>query len=348
MKLNGNLEICPYPFGRLELNHKRFTPCCEHWTTEEFQKLSLQEPGWNGKAAQVLRQKLLQADYSFCKRDVCGTKFMTIDELKKRKGKYSPFNHISDKNMEALEEANTILPEGPAVIVISADQRCNLKCPSCRKQFITQLDPEQEKDILKTQQFIDANKPFIQSVRFNDGEPLFSPWTRSLIKSFSKDTFPRLKHVCLMTNGLLLNEKSVKELYEGFRFVDEVYVSIDAGDAEAYEKVRGGNWNQLMKNLEWVSENLLNQHLRIMDVAFVIQKNNYKSLPQFVKTMESFKVNEIIIRELHPWGAMELDYKESAVHRPEHPEHQDFREVLSSLPKTEKINLPPILSDLIY
>ncbi|MCJ8276534.1 MAG: radical SAM protein, partial [Bdellovibrionales bacterium] len=277
MKIDENQKICPYPFGRIEAKDDRFTSCCEHWTTDEFAELATKYPGWNGKAAQALREKLLKGDYSFCQTDVCGTEPMSIKRFKERGGKYSPFNHISDKNLEAIEsEGATLLPEGPAVVVISADQRCNLKCPSCRKDYVTQLDPIQEKNINHTQKFIDDNCPYIPSVRFNNGEPLFSPWIRSVIQSFSEVKFPRLKHVCLLSNANILSEKGIKDLYPGFRYVDELSLSIDAGDEETYKLVRGGNFNQVLKNIEWATTVLSKDHVRSIDATFVLQKNNYK------------------------------------------------------------------------
>ncbi len=349
MTLNMDREnkICPFAFGRLEISDQAYSPCCPDWTTEEFNLLAQTYPGWNGQAARELRRRLLNSDYSFCRREVCCVKLVSLSELKKNGGHLGPFHAISPQNIKAIEDRETFLPDEASVITISVDERCNLNCPSCRSESITHINKAKQEELNQVKARIWKTRKHLKALHFTNGEPLYSPWARTMIRSFTSSEFPSLKNIAIMTNGLLLNEKSLKPLYPGFEKVTEISVSVDAGDSETYTQVRGADYNEILKNISYAVKTLKPSHVRSVDVNFVLQKLNYRSLPLFIKTMRELGVDDLNIHELHPWEKMKINYYEHAVHIPTHPEHHFLKETLWNLPDDVLGSLPATLQSLV-
>ncbi len=77
-----------------------------------------------------------------------------------------------------------------------------------------------------------------------DGEAFFSPDLQEVIRGAHR--FPRLRKIDVLSNGLLLSEKKVEALAPGSELIRSVNISVDAGDADTYLKVRGGDWARLL------------------------------------------------------------------------------------------------------
>ena len=109
---------CLKPFENLEI-HKdgNVYPCCPDFLKyktsagniekEDFEKI------WNGEIYTDLRQRVLNGDYSMCKRDICF---------------YTPCSK---------EEIPADYKNGPKELKISYDMECNYNCITCRDTIIT-------------------------------------------------------------------------------------------------------------------------------------------------------------------------------------------------------------------
>jgi hypothetical protein len=79
-------------------------------------------------------------------------------------------------------------------------------------------------------------------------------------------------------------------------------------------------------------------------IHMVVQANNFREMPAFVEIGARFAADRIYFSRLDQWGTFSKDeYRQRAVHRPEHPEHRELLAVLadSSLddPRVELGNL---------
>lgn len=326
MSFNSEIIICPYPFARMEVRATQFIPCCSGWLTDEFHALDAGEDIWNGPAAQELRGRIYNGDYSLCKRELCGVKPTTLTRNREYEAQVHSSNHHD------IRERNTKLSGPPTSLSVVADPRCNLACPSCRSEHITQLTVVQKKDMAATEEAIRKSASHLQSVTFGDGEATFSPWTRKLIQSFSRESFPQLRCIELKTNGLLLDQKCYEALMPGAQFIKRVMVSVDAGDAHTYKKVRGGEWSRLLENLQWMSELRAQGRLEKFQINMTLRLDNFLSIPKLVDLGKHLNVDAVKFMSFEPWDRMAIaDYESQAVHLPQHPRHDELAEIWQSI-----------------
>lgn len=218
------------------------------------------------------------------------------------------------------------MPDGPPAISVSVDPRCNLACPSCRKGPIRRVTTEQQAILDRVASLLESSRESLQTVRLAGyGEALFSPFLRQLLKGLSRERYPNLDFVFLLTNGLLMNEMSFEDLKPGSDHIRRIAVSIDAGNAEIYRKVRGGDWNVLMKNLEWASGLRKSGRLDDFSISFVARETNFSTIPEFVSLGRSLGVDRILFSQFQDWGVMSrAEYEREAIHLPGHPKHREL------------------------
>lgn len=299
------------------------------------------EDPWNGPAFQEMRKRMFAGDYSLCRRSMCQMPLYTPEEL--ANPAVSGGHHlVSAVNLEAIKNNQTLLPQGPDRMAIVGDLRCNLACPSCRKDFITQLTPGQEAELAHEEQMI---AKYAEHLRFADfsgvGEPFYSPWVFNQLKRMTRNNFPKLEKIQVVTNGLLATPEKFAELGDAARFIKFIIVSIDAGTEEIYVKVRkGGSWKVLNQNLAWLSEKRRAGDLEVLQINFVVRRENFRTMKEFVDLGKKHGVSKIVFRRLLPWPNMGIaDYEAEAVHMPEHADHAEFMRICESLKAEPLVHL---------
>lgn len=325
-------KVCAFPFGRMNLGKNNYVPCCDSWLSPALSIFDGETDSWNGQKMQMLRSRILQGDFRLCRRDLCQVPLVSIEELKKNPDiiSHAP---VAKENIRAMENGEVIMPFAPSSVGISADPRCNLKCSSCRSEYIFHLTKEQERDVKKAEYFLQTYRETIQVIKLSgDGEVLFSPWTRDLLKNATRDRFPNLHYIGIHSNGIFFDEKNFKALAPGSENIKSVTISIDAGNEAVYASVRGGDWQSLNANLRWISS--LRQAKRINHFAmnFVVRRENFRSLPEFVSLANSLGVDKINITAPVPVPrAAGIDFKFESVHLPDHPEYREFVTIADSV-----------------
>jgi len=129
-------------------------------------------------------------------------------------------------------------------LYIEVTTSCNLSCQTCIRHSWT--DPQANMSQSTFQKILESidGLPLLERVIFTSfGEPLVNRHVLEMIEEIRK----RDLAVTLGTNGVLLTEKVVREL---FRLgVDQIVVSIDGGKPETYEGVRGTQLSIILDNL---------------------------------------------------------------------------------------------------
>jgi hypothetical protein len=318
------MRICPYPFSRMEASMIPFVPCCQTWLKDEYHQLELGEDPWNGPAAQELRRSIIEGNYKYCHLDRCSVTLLDKGGLDYH-SQYPGELPISEKNMTAIFEGSAELPDGPTTITIRSDPRCNLACPSCRPEKIVNLTPAAEASVKEMEKTLARHAAGIKILKFaGDGEVFFSPGLRRLLRDLNPATFPKLQKVDILTNGTLFDAEALAELRPGSDYIRTVNVSIDAGDEITYAKVRGGDWNRLRKNLNWMAAERKKGRFDFLALTFVLRAANLNSVVPFLELAEELQVDEAYIGQLLPWERMGLDFNAEAIHNPDHPRHADF------------------------
>jgi molybdenum cofactor biosynthesis enzyme MoaA len=326
---SDDVKICPYPFARMEVGMAEwFSPCCSNWLTPQYFSLESGKDHWNGPAAQELRRRILKGDYSLCRRERCQIRLFRMNELEEQP-QINAETPISPRNLKAMQSGYTELPEGPCSIDLSADLRCNLKCPTCRSHLITSLDKDTAERVAKEKDYIWKHRHSLQVVKMSgNGEVFFSPDQREILKRFTREDFPQLQYVQVLSNGLLLNQKTLDTLHPGSEFVKKVSISIDAGTEEVYQDVRGGRWKTLIQNLRWIGEQRASGRFDWFSFLFVVRRANFQTIPQVIDLGQSVGVDQIRFIPFNVWPHMEpglkKQYEDESVHLPSHPQYSEF------------------------
>ena len=314
---------------------------------------------WNSEVAIKLRDSMHDGSMKYCDEKECG--FLQkwnneeIDESVYDNGYFPIFDEKTfhklwnnktinpngeEKFKKIIEEKISDLSWGPECVIFSHDRSCNLKCPSCRTDFINTAGKERKKSETIQNKILefamnDAHELYITA----SGDGFGSEFWRSLLKSITMEKYPNTKNLHLHTNGNGWTEKiwdRLENLHSIPRITAEI--SIDACTKETYEQIRlGGNWDILNKNLQFIFTKVPN--LDFVRLTFVVQNNNYMEMIGFVELADYLqKLNgmktEVNFIHINNWGTFtEGQFKIKNVRNSEHPEHIMFLEEVGKLKK---------------
>jgi MoaA/NifB/PqqE/SkfB family radical SAM enzyme len=332
--------ICTQPFTWCEVHGDGSVfACCPSWLNVPLGNL-LQTPWgdiWNGAIAKGLRCSVLDETFVQCNHTRCprlagpSAPVMTLKDVKP-----ATLRHL-------LHHKMTHLPFGPRKINLCYDHRCNLACPSCRRDFMLvgkRAEGRMHQIEARLRRFIGPELEEMTVAGF--GDPFGSPSYRSLLQGLDKSVFPRLQIIRLHTNGLLWDQGMWTSMPYASDLVRTAEISIDAADASTYAiNRRGGDFSQLLSNLAFIAT--LNVAVKL---SFVVQQNNYREIPDFVALAHGFGF-EVYFSQLVNWGTFShQDYASRAVHCQAHPEHVAFLGILKDVADLERVdigNLRPLL-----
>lgn len=309
-------QICLHPFRTLEIYNTGETSCCwcpylkEKYSFGNIYERTLDEI-WNGIEAKIFRQDILEGRYSFCDLEMCET------------------NGSLTYYTENPAEVNINSPY-PLTVNFSIDRSCNLKCVMCRDK----VDCNNSKVVDKLDALIDKTFiPMLQNAKLchpcSLGEVFVSKHTQKLIKK-ATETYPNLMF-CIYTNGMFCDEKHVSELGLTNK-IDKLLISVHASTKETYDKiVRGGDFDRVMKNIEWAASQQAQGKIGSVIINFVVSSLNYKEMPEVAELAK--KLNIIAsFWELRSWNTSEMseNVEKYAVFCEEHPEHKNFVEIMKN------------------
>lgn len=237
------------------------------------------EDVWNSRKAKIIRLSILNQSFCFCNKDMC-------------------IHMVKGNNKQTYNAMETL--KYPKKMMISFDDACNLKCPSCRKEFRFKQETEyarrtSELCVERLSNVMD--KVEIVSMAGN-GDPFFNATYRELWRNESET-----KRNCIrfQTNGLLLNETMWEKVLKGYK---DIYlsVSIDAATKETYEKVReGGKWEVLLNNMELAAKMRAEKKIKNLSICFVVQRLNYKEMESFINMGKQWGVDNIEFLRFADW-----------------------------------------------
>lgn len=277
-----------------------FVCACEAWLPisvgriTDYTRLS---DVWSSDTARRLQQDIDMKSFQHCAVDRCGVMESVI---------HHPQHTVS----------------------INIDESCNLSCPSCRKDAVMiTTGPIYQTKLAQVNHMVDLLEQFDQPCRVimsGNGDPLASAIMRPLIHRYR----PRNDHaVRLFTNGLLLE----KQLSHSpiLAHVDEYFISIDAGSAPVYERVRkGGSWNKLLENFDWLQEHVHAQPARVL-LMMVVQRDNYHDMPNFCDIVIRYGFTGSITY-LEDWGTWSDFSAHDVIGNADHPEHASALQALKT------------------
>lgn len=180
---------------------------------------------------------------------------------------------------------------------LQVTNRCNLKCKHCfviseryHKEKIQDLPFDKVKKVLKEFEKMQGLRVLITG-----GEPLLHPEFEK-INDFVKDLAIRK---ILFTNGLLLNDKILKNLN-----VEEIQISLD-GMKRGHETLRGqGTFDKTLKAIKKSTDYGFQ-----VSVATVIHKENIEEFDELENLVKNLKIREWTIDALTITGNLKSNKK---------------------------------------
>lgn len=324
--ITNSCEI-PYKTLSIDLNSNCFICNCDGWLpipvgkVQDFDSL---EDVWNSPIAKVLQKNIDDKKFTWCAVEHCGIKR----------------NSIRQQIFE---------------LVINIDESCNLQCPSCRRDKIMHINGlavEQKTDaIIRIMSWLEKFEHPIRIRMSGNGDPLASVIMRPLIKNYQP--LPK-QHIELFTNGLLIK----KQLADAAILpnIEQFLISVDAGSAEVYQKVRvGGSWDVLLENFKFLEDCGFSNRVIL---KFAVQKNNYQDLQNFIDCCLRYGFNANI-HQLDDWGTWNNNrvdnpdewtiingiFSDHQVANSQHPEYKDCQQICQQIidKKHKGIKFSPLL-----
>ena len=222
------------------------------------------------------------------------------------------------------------------------DQTCNLTCRSCRTRpsswWVDTSRVEKIHEAVVKSGILERTDTVYVTGAGDPLTPLSVYW--DFLRNLTTIVPNNPPSVILHTNGLLLDEIRWEQLGDTRPLISQINVSFDAATPYTYKINRGGSWSKLMDNMRFVSS--LNRKLVLF---FVVQANNYREFPDFVKLANSLGATSAEILGLQNWMTYSNeDYAGRAVHAKSHPLNDDF---LATLREAVEVDVRHILKSFV-
>ena len=324
----SNDYICKEPFIHAEIRlNGDVTVCCPLWNPLVIGNILEQDLKtiWAGERAQAIRDSVQNGEYTYCDQYNCPH----IQQHKQAQGPVEPKSRNTDLTVSST----------PKHIHFVIDLSCNLSCPSCRNARINRMTtPEIEEALRVIRGVLDSmfSEPHNEHKELSmdgRGEVFHSEVWREIFDTHpvfqNLQNWPNLRF-CFNTNGTMLTPKYQEKYRHLLERSASIAISIDAGNKESYELVRReGDWDQL-----WINLRALHERIKYTGIEWgwniIVQKNNFRSIPEFVKLARSFaKKPQIHYTNILDWGKLGNSYPDHAVWRPDHPDYQELQSILN-------------------
>lgn len=327
MSLDKKDYICLQPFNFSEIfDHGTFM-CCPDWLPVNLGIPNDIKANWNSDKAKEVRESIIDGSYKFCNEDRCPK----LRGLKDGKTQGFITKEQFNKNIDKYTQ------DTPESIKLNFDQSCNLKCPSCRTDFIAFKGEDREKTESMMKQVEDQLAQGLTHIECTGtGDPFFSVTFRKWMMRFDPKDYPNVETIHLHTNGTLWNPSNWDRMEGIHKYVKSAEISMDAATKDTYEnKTRiGGKWDVLIRNLNYIATI---PTLDKVTLSFVVQKDNYQEMPRFydlIKNIfnESGKEWSVQFTRVVNWGTFtEEQYKDVNVGDIEHPDYNKLVDVFKTV-----------------
>jgi MoaA/NifB/PqqE/SkfB family radical SAM enzyme len=282
----------------------------------------------NSQISLKIRQEILAGRYYYCNTRICD--FFNF----KNTASYQtqPLTQDDLKELEFKDSSKLYVNKIPQNLIFDFDYTCNFKCPSCRTEILNwNADhirrPVNDRLVEKIKHLIIDNiqdQPI--SIRWCGGEPFMSDVYIELFNYIISTGKTNIQNI-IQTNGSLFTAKKdlVKDLLP---YISDLRISFDAGCAETYKLTRvGGDWDRLIENVKFVVSMIKEHKLNTrVSADYVVQKNNYKDLPQFVEVCKELDIQVNITHKMWNWGTWDEDtFDDMNIYHPKHPLYEDLK-----------------------
>ncbi len=205
---------------------------------------------------------------------------------------------MNEKIIEVFDEGVVLAKPklGPKKLILELTTKCNLNCIMCFRKSWSEIEGEMnEKLFMKIlDEAVKANTEFIWFGGW--GEPLIH---KNFIE-FAEEVKRRGFKLGINTNGTLLNKDlALKLINIG---LDRLSISIDAASQQTYNKIRGGNLNNILRVLKFIHEERKRRGTPypITEFIFTAMNSNINELISLIELAEKYGIGRIIVSNVIP------------------------------------------------
>jgi hypothetical protein len=317
--------FCPRPFEFFGVDARgKLRVCCEDWLPTPIGDVRSGSPKqqWNSPQAVEIRESILDGSYRYCNEELCPDLV---------KGTLLPIESLTrDRHRRWVRDGRTVLDELPHTLSLGYDPTCNLRCATCRSDFIVLKGPAFDRAAAIQKVVLAELLPAArEAIITGHGDAIASRLYRDFLRSLDAAELPELR-ILLMTNGLALDPLMWESFRSAHPAIAGVSISVDAATPETYAINRGGSWQKLLRNLEFLGGLHRRNEIDFLEISFVVQANNFREMPAFVELARSVGCSTVLFMKLIHWQGTFSDAEcaERSVHDPAHPLHHELLQVL--------------------
>lgn len=306
--------------------------CCSGWLPKPAGDLAKQsqEEIWHSEDAIKIRKSVLDGTFKYCKREFC-------PHLSNVSG---PVKYVNDDELASYQAKIEKKDFFPKHLNCSYDKSCNLSCPSCRTELImAKGDRKVEIEKIGTGLFEAFGSTLDTVYITGSGDPFASKHFLNILTGGGDllRRFPQL-NLHLHTNAQLFTSDIWNKIRRSKDKIDILEVSIDGASKDTYEVNRKpGKWETLIENMNFISSLKKAGSIRELKISFVVQKNNYKEIIDFIKLGKAWGVDTIYFSTLNNWFTQSnASYLRRAIHKESHPEHRFLLKELKRIDLQDK------------
>ena len=321
---------CNKPWDSISIEHTgEVFQCCESWLPVSIGNIfhNTLEEIWCSPAAERVRESIRDQSFGLCNSKFCAE--IAGDRLPTRPDQLPPL-------------------KPPTKIRFNNDRSCNLVCPSCRTQrFQITQGPEYTASLEineKILSYVLSHDPRqrVQLWITGSGDAIGSHIYREMLYNLDGSQYPNLE-INIMTNGVLLTPKvwdRLHKIHSNMRIID---ISVDAATAGTYNIVRaGGDWRQLNKNIQHLSDISLTKDNILLNLGFVVQSTNYTEMQAFIDLYSKLprynSINFTLINDWNTWSS----FTPHKIWDPVHPGYSNFVNTVQRLEVPPGVQLGPL------
>lgn len=311
--------VCPKMFRVAELKPEGKLLICGgqpslmNWITPmyygEFEEI------WHSNIMKVLRLSAINGTYSFCNPKNCcyiettENAEININDLSntflfdKEVIDYNKKRNVLDQNY-IFNRENYLIKElnYPETYQCGWDESCNLYCSSCRnKIYVADGEKKQElrefSERVKKELFLShAKKIKVAGL----GEAFASDIYKDIM--FDKELAMQIGSIGILSNGMLFTKEKFNQLSSLWNDIN-VFISMDGATKETAETLRGGViFERWQENMQYLAEMRRIGKINKLAFNFVVQRENFKEMPEFVRMCLEYNADQIKFSKLFNWG----------------------------------------------
>ena len=276
----------------------------------------------NNELARRIRHEVLVGSYYYCNSRICSY-------FRNKPHKESEITSTTAFRDSPELYVNSV----PSEVVLDFDYTCNFKCPSCRTELINWNDDflrsklntnivSQVKRLIIDQAPVDR----VTTIRWAGGEPFMSSSYMELFDYIVTKGNRQIQNI-VQTNGSMLKSKTAINLLP---YIKTLRISYDAATESTYSKIRvNGNWAKLLENTKFILDKSSQYSVEVR-LDFVVQSDNFREIPAFIRLCKDFGV-QYNIQRMWNWGTWpQTEFDEKNVWNPAHTLYSELIDIFKS------------------